>query len=134
MKNKLKCLFRYHNYTIPNEDNPNILICSVCKRFGYRKWSSGLEVWYEYDEKGNLIHRKNSRGYEVWYEYDEKGNKIHYKDSDGYEYWCEYDEKGNMIHCKDSDGREAWYDGKRWVERKPKNWKYENVRSKKHIK
>jgi len=108
-KNKVKCLFGYHNYTVPNKNNPNILICDVCKRFGYRKWSSGFEIWYEYDEKGNEIHYKDSDGLEEWYEYDEKGNKTHYKDSNGYEYWCEYDEKGNKIHYKNSGGLEEWY-------------------------
>jgi len=112
-KNKLKCLFGHHNYTIPNKNNPDILMCDVCERFGYCK---------DFD------------GYEIWYEYDEKGNVIHFKYSDGYEEWYEYDEKGNEIHCKDSDGNEVWYDGERWKSKKPKNWKYENVGSKKHIK
>jgi len=147
-KNKVKCLFGHHNYTIPNKNNPNILICSVCKRFGYRKYSDGYKIWYEYDEKGNMIRRKYSDGYEMRYEYDEKGNLIYRKDSSGYEIrfdergnmihrkyssgfeeWYEYDEKGNMIHRKNSDVYEVWYDGKRWVNVKPKNWKYE-----KHIK
>jgi len=110
-KNKLKCLFGYHNYTIPNKNNPNILICDVCERFGYRKYFGGLEMWYEYDEKGNEIHRKDSDGYEMRYRYDEKGNMIHCKTSSGYEAWFEYDERGNLIHWKDSDGFEEWYDG-----------------------
>jgi len=149
-KNKVKCLFGYHNYTIPDKDNPEILICDVCKRFGYRKYSNRYEIWYEYDEKGNMIHCKYSDGYEEWYkydekrnkiycktsggherwyEYDEKGNMIHFKNSSGREEWYRYDEKGNRIHCKYSDGFEEWYDGKRWRSVKPKNWKYE-----KHIK
>jgi len=147
-KNKVKCLFGHHNYTVPNKNNPNILICSVCKRFGYRKWASGYEECYEYDKEGNMIHYKNSYGFEKWYEYDEKGNKIHCKRSDGYGLWWEYDEKDNLIYCKDSsgyemrydekgnkihfknsDGFEEWYDGEEWKSVKPKNWKYE-----KHIK
>jgi len=59
------------------------------------KYSSGFEIWYEYDEKGNRIHYKDSGGYEVWYEYNEKGNLVHYKDSSGNEKW--YDENGNII-------------------------------------
>jgi len=149
-KNKVKCLFGYHNYTIPDKNNPDILICDVCKRFGYSEWSNryeiwceydgkgnrihwkdsdGYEVWYEYDERGNMIYSKDSDGYEEWHEYNEKGNRIHFKDSDGNEYWYEYDKKGNEIHVKNSDGYEEWYDGKRWKSVKPKNWKYE-----KHIK
>jgi len=108
--NKVKCLFGYHNYTIPNKNNPNILICGVCKRFGYYKDSDGYEIWFKYDEKGNEIHCKYSGGYEEWYEYDEKGNMIHWKDSSGYEVWYEYDKKGNMIYRKDSDGFEEWYE------------------------
>jgi len=126
-KNLVKCLFGHHNYTIPDKDNPDILLCKYCKRFGYSKYPSGLEIWYKYNEKGNMIHCKTSSGYEAWFEYDERGNLIHRKDSGGYEYW--YDEKGNVIHWKDSSGNEEWYDGKRWKSKKPKNWKYE-----KHIK
>jgi len=103
-ENKVKCLFGYHNYTVPNKDHPDILICGVCKRFGYRKWSSGLEVWYGYDERGNEIYCKYPSGLEIWYEYDEKEN---------------------MIHCKYSSGFEEWWDGSKWVKEKPKNWKYE---------
>jgi len=66
--NKLKCLFGYHNYTIPDKNNPEILICGVCKRFGYYKYSSEYGVWYEYDEKGNIIHLKYSSGLEMRYE------------------------------------------------------------------
>jgi len=152
-KNKLKCLFGHHNYTIPDKDNPNILICSVCKRFGYRKYSDGYKIWYEYnekgkkihckysdgyeewyDDKGNEIHRRWSSGLEMWYEYDEKGNLIHSKYSDGFEVWYEYDEEDGVIHHKNSYGYEKWWDGEEWRSKKPKNWKYENVRSKKHIK
>jgi len=107
-KNKVKCLFGYHNYTIPDKNNPNILICDVCKRFGYCKYPNGYEGWYEYDEKGNIIHRKYS---------------------DGFEEWFEYDEKDGVIHRKYSSGYEIWYDGEEWKNVKPKNWKYE-----KHIK
>jgi len=113
-KNKLKCLFGHHNYAIPNKNNPRILICDVCKRFGYCKYYDGYEVWYEYDKKGNRIHFKNSDEYEEWWEYDERGNMIHWKDSSGYEVWYEHDEKGNMIYRKDSDGFEEWYDGEKW--------------------
>jgi len=131
-KNKVKCLFGYHNYTVPDKNNPEILICSVCKRFGYRKYSNRYKIWYEYDEKGKKIHYKNSDGYEMRFDEKEKGKKIHYKNSDGYE--MRFDEKGNRIHCKYSSGFEEWFDGKEWKSRKPKNWKYENVGSKKHIK
>jgi len=128
-KNKVKCLFGHHNYTIPDKNNPDILICSVCKRFGYCKYSNGYKIWYEYNEGGNIIHCKDSSGLEIWREYDERGNVIYRKYSDGLEIWYEYDEKGNEIHRKYSDGFEYWYGGKRWVNVKPKNWKYE-----KHIK
>jgi len=126
-KNKVKCLFGYHNYTIPNKECPEILMCNICERFGYSKWSGGLEIRYEYDKKGNEIYRKYSSGCEI--RYDEKGNIIHFKYSSGNEEWYEYDEKENMIHFKNSSGREEWYDGEEWKSVKPKNWKYE-----KHIK
>ena len=95
------------------------------------KYIYEYERWYEYDDKGNMIHSKDSNRFEGWYEYDDNGNCIHSKNSIGYEIWneynengnCiyskllyvkiieterwyEYDDKGNMIHSKDSNGFE----------------------------
>jgi len=108
MTNKVKCPDGYHNYTIPNENDLDVLICDVCKRVGYRKCPDGLGEWFEYDEKGNIIHFKNSDGYEIWF--DEKGNMIHCKDSDGFEMW--FNEKGSITRCKDSNGPETRFDEK----------------------
>lgn len=47
------------------------------------------EIWYEYDENGNILHSRNSSGSEFWYEYDQKGNQTHEKDSAGHETWYE---------------------------------------------
>ena len=69
---RIKCLFGYHKYTIPHKELPYILLCVHCKIFGYHKDSSGYEVWYEYDERRNIIHWKDSNGNE----FDEKGNMI----------------------------------------------------------
>jgi len=106
MSNEIKCLFGYHKYTIPWKENRDILICEVCKRVGYYEYPDGYEV-----------------GFEIWYDFNEKGNMIHRKWSDGDEVW--YNEKGNMIHRKYTGGYEEWFDGKKWVEEKPKDWKYE---------
>ena len=73
-KQKIKCLFGHHNYTIPHKQYLHILLCRHCKRFGYRKSSNGIETGYEFDEKGNMIHRKSSDDYETWY--DKKGKLI----------------------------------------------------------
>ena len=70
---KIKCFFGYHKYTIPHKRYSIILLCRHCKRFGYRKWSNEYELWFEYDERGNMIYSKDDDGYEIWYEYDEKG-------------------------------------------------------------
>ena len=52
---------------------------------------------------------------EIWIEYDERGNIIHRKSSDGFEEWREYDEYGSIIHHKtvkpQGISREWWYDG-----------------------
>ena len=71
---KIKCLFNHHKYTIPHKKSPHILLCDHCMRFGYCKYSDGFETWYEYNEKGNIIHHKHSDGFEIWY--DGKGNII----------------------------------------------------------
>jgi YD repeat-containing protein len=103
MSNKFECALGCHNYTISDKNDPTILICENCKRKGYRK--IGYEVWYDYNDRGNIIHQKDFTGYEVWYDYDDKGNYIHRKESGGYEGW------------RDNNGS--------WVNKKPKNWKYE---------
>lgn len=74
-----------------------------------RKYVTWLDETYDYDLYGNLVHSE-SKGFERWYEYDEKGNEIHRRDSKGYESWIDYDENGNKIHVKDSEGNETWWD------------------------
>ncbi len=72
------------------------------------------EYWFEYD-RAMIVHKKyrttklDKSNYETFYEYDEKGNLIHEKkqnenDSDNlsgddrnYERWCEYDVDGKII-------------------------------------
>jgi YD repeat-containing protein len=103
--NKFECALGCHNYTIPDKNNNNILICENCKKKGHYKGSNGYEAWYAYDDKWNVIHYKSSNGYEIWYGYDNKGNRIHWKNSSGYEIWL--NNKGY------------------WVDKKPKNWGYE---------
>jgi hypothetical protein len=40
----------------------------------YRKWFSGLEVWFEYDETGHCIRSISSNGHEEFY--DSHGKKF----------------------------------------------------------
>ena len=75
----------------------------------YRKSSTGIEEWFEYDKNSNVIHYKKSDGFEEWNDYDSKGNCIHTKQSDGFEEWREYDSKGNLVHVKASNGHEILY-------------------------
>ena len=92
----IKCLFGYHDYKIPDKKNPFVLICKCCRRFGYRKWTNKIEVWYEYNEKGNMIYRKHFDGFEIWF--NDNGDVTHCKYPDGYEEW--YDREGNIVQCK----------------------------------
>lgn len=71
-KQKIKCLFGFHEYTIPDSRYRAILICKHCKRYGYRRNALGYDAWYEYDEEGNMIYRTGTDGYKV--EYDKEGN------------------------------------------------------------
>jgi len=87
-------------------DGTEVYFKNGVKKYEHYEHSNGLEVWREYDSKGNKIHHKNSNGFEMWNEYDNKGNEIHYKNSDGFEWWREYNSKGNEVHFKDSSGNE----------------------------
>ena len=67
---------------------------------------SNYEQWYEYDERGNLVHYKNSHS-EQFFEYDENDNKV----SEKFYYWVttfKYDSRGNKIYSN-MDGREEWF-------------------------
>ena len=77
MNNKIKCLFGYHEYTLPDERNPDTLICKHCRRFGYAKYPNGNETWREYNDKGRVIFYRTSYGTEIWY--DNAGHVINYK-------------------------------------------------------
>ncbi len=107
---KFECMLGVHEYTIPDKGYFNIKICKHCKRKGYYKYPNG---------------------YEIWTKYDDKGNEIHWKDSYGGECWREYDDKGNEIHWKNSNGEEYWLDNNIWVNKKPKNWRYEKYETEK---
>ena len=124
INNTLTCLFGFHNYSkklITDKSGYIIYLCTICKRRGYFKSSSGYTIWIDYDDKGNETHFKDVRGYEYWYEYDDKGNNIYRKDNDGDEYWYDYDDKGNEIHWKDNHGNERWLYNGQWVDIKPEN-------------
>jgi hypothetical protein len=102
---QFECALGCHNYTIPYKNNTHILICENCKRKGYYKSAYGLEVWYDYDDKGNYVYKKDSSGFEAIYDEDE----------------C-------MIYLKITGENPQWWDDEKndWVNKKPENWKYEN--------
>jgi hypothetical protein len=63
-QSKIACLFNHHNYSkriTKDKDNYSIHLCKICKRSGHYKTSYGFEYWFDYDDKGNTIHR-----YEQW--------------------------------------------------------------------
>ena len=94
---KIKCLFGFHEYTIPHEIEINIFICKNCKRFGQHQNPQRTHTWwFEYDKNGNLIRRKNSQGYEQRIYYNKHGNKVYEIDIKGRETWYKYDKKGNL--------------------------------------
>ena len=62
-------------------------------------------IFYEFDEKGNMIHLKRYDGHEEWFKYDERGNKSYYKFSfgagDGGQEECwEYNQEGKLTYYK----------------------------------
>ena len=56
------------------------------------------EIWYEYDDKGNIVCEKEKHNFVKWF--DNNGKVIHEKDPFGYEFWYEYNDKGNKIYEK----------------------------------
>ncbi|MEA3422011.1 MAG: hypothetical protein U9Q97_10095 [Acidobacteriota bacterium] len=97
MSKEIRCLFGFHEYTIPWKENKDVLICENCKRVGYIKDITGLETWCNYDKEGNIIHYRNSNEFEEWY----IGKSTL---------------RGN-----------ARFNINNWVDKKPENWIYENV-------
>lgn len=110
---KLKCLFGYHEFTIPSE--AGYKLCKHCKRISYKKMTSinTGEVWHEYqlyDADGGLVGGiSRCMGYEVKYDFDESGLLTHCKESTGDEFWQDYDTNGNMTRYADEDKQEIIY-------------------------
>ncbi len=69
-----------------------------------------IKIWYEYDNKRNMIHQKDNKKNESWHEYDNKGKRIHTKTNNNIEIWYEYDSKGNLIYEKKSVGKSYFYE------------------------
>lgn len=70
------------------------------------KSGCGSEIWYEYDNRGNLIYEKMSNGYEDRHAYDDAGNEIYRKSYDETETSYEYNADGCVQYEKtlDEDG------------------------------
>ena len=72
-----------------------------------------FEEWNEYD--GDLlIHKKTKSAYldkphEIWYDYDEKNNLIYESDSEDNETWYKYDKKNRVLMIKKSNGEGTVY-------------------------
>jgi len=78
----------------------------------HKKFSSGLEIWYEYNDKGLCTHEKRSDGYEEWrYETLYADHKtFHWKNSEGESEFKKYDYWGRLIYVKHRNGCEVWYE------------------------
>lgn len=68
----------------------------------------GLTFHREYNEKGQLVEQrmvaKNSEIHS-YFEYDEKGHMVHFRDNTGYEYWVQFDNQGREVFCWTNNGR-----------------------------
>ena len=84
--------------------------------FGNMIWAkytgSNSEIYYEYNDKGKIIHSISSKNFEEWYEYDNNNNLIHQiedssnpseKGKNIYNYYDEYDSNNNLIHSYEVD-------------------------------
>lgn len=59
--------------------------------------NAGLKIWFEYDDKDQVIYEKNSSGYEAWWEYDDRGRRTSYKNTTGADCKWSYDDELNSI-------------------------------------
>ena len=85
-----------------------------CKTKYYREYDSnrkvvhsvdlGGEVYWQYDDSGNLIRKEKTDGSWTSWEYDATGNKIREESSDGNWTSWEYDATGNKIRKEKSNG------------------------------
>jgi len=75
----------------------------------HSKDTNNKELWYKYDSKGNNVYVKSTAGsgYEIFYEYDDFGNIICKKTKDS-ETWYEYDQNRYMIHSNGTKENEIW--------------------------
>lgn len=59
------------------------------------------EIFYEYDERDNVIFilqkKYNSKTEEVWSLYDKDNRLVYRKHDNGFEYWIDYTSSGNKI-------------------------------------
>ena len=65
----LECLFGYHNYgdkPTRDRDGNDVKLCRACLKHGYFMFTDGFTIWFEYNERGECIHRKYSNGQEDW--------------------------------------------------------------------
>ena len=74
-----------------------------------KKYTSGRDFIYEYDDRGNLISTTTPDGDKFTYGYDERGNLILSVDPNGNKYVYEYDELGNKISVTYPDGDKFIY-------------------------
>lgn len=84
--------------------------CFLVEKFIYNE----LTKIEKYDKNERLIYIKSlhptEKDFEKWYEYDEKGNLIHYKDTANHEHWLKYNENNNLIHKMENNGFQEWYE------------------------
>jgi len=63
-----------------------------------------LQVRYQYDERGNLIHVWDMHNKAIIFEYDEQNRVIRRTNRNGMSYHWEYDNKDRVVHTKGSEG------------------------------
>ena len=56
-----------------------------------------IKTRFEYNGKGQLVHKKSSDGNETWYKYDDRGNKVYEKNNEKETFWLyEYYSNGQI--------------------------------------
>lgn len=70
-------------------------------RCSHVKWNYGYEVWYKYNNEGNIIYKRDSDGKEMWFYDNGQIKQIRYNRT-GYEAYYQYDKYGKIISMIDN--------------------------------
>jgi hypothetical protein len=73
-KKNLECTLGFHEFSLPYDKDPNLLLCKYCKKKGCFETDMRKEYDIYCDQNGKIKSCKSSNGQIVTYGYDCNGN------------------------------------------------------------